>query len=117
MFLGGAITYRVDVKETLIHVDAALLEEHGPVSAEVALAMAGGIRDKLGADYAVSLTGNAGPTSDVDGKPVGLLYVGVVGPRDSEVREHYLRGGREDIRLRATQLALIQLRDALIGQS
>ena len=52
---------------------------------------------------------------DVDGKPVGLLYVGVVGPKDSEVREHNLRGAREDIRQRATQLALIQLRDALIG--
>lgn len=113
-FLGGFITYDLDVKEAYLGVNAKTLKEHGPVSEQTAHEMAASVREMLKATYGVSLTGNAGPTADVDGKPVGLVYIGLAGPNGVEVREHKLRGAREDIRQRSTQLALVQLREALL---
>lgn len=72
--------------------------------------MAALAREKIGADYAVSLTGNAGPTSDEDDKPVGLVYVGVAGPDGVEVRDFTFRGTREDVRRRSQQATLVGLR-------
>lgn len=114
-FLGGIITYDKSVKQSELGVDRALLEDPnvGPVSAEVAVQMATGVRQKLGADYGVSLTGNAGPTSDEGGKPVGLVYVAIAGPEGTRVEEYRFRGVREDIRYRAGQAALTLLRQSL----
>jgi nicotinamide-nucleotide amidase len=114
-FVGGAIVYSVAVKEAALGVDHELLKEHGPVSAEVAGAMASGARERFGATYGIAITGNAGPTSDVDGKPVGLAYIAVSGPDGVEVTEQKYRGVREDIRYRATQTALAQLRESLLA--
>jgi nicotinamide-nucleotide amidase len=116
-FCGGIISYDLGAKENLLDVSPSTLEEFGPVSAQTASEMAAGVREKLGADYGISLTGNAGPTADVDGKPVGLVYIGLASPDSIEVVEHQLRGAREDIRQRATQLALIQMRNALLRQT
>lgn len=113
-FLGGVITYDLGVKENLLGVGASILEEFGPVSGQTAAAMAENVREKVKSTYGISLTGNAGPTADVDGKPVGLVYIGLAGPTGTEVREHRLRGAREDIRQRCTQLALVQLREVLL---
>lgn len=104
--LGGLITYTVEQKQCLLGVSEALLEEFGPVSGECALAMAEGARRAMGADVAIATTGNAGPTSDVDDKPVGLTYVAVVTPTESKVEEFRFRGNRDSNRVRATQAAL-----------
>ena len=114
-FTGGAIVYRLEAKENLLGVSGQTLEEHGPVSSETAEEMARKVREVLGTDYGVSLTGNAGPSPDVDGKPVGLVYIGVAGPDGCKVHEHQLRGARGDIRQRCTQLALVHLRDTLLS--
>ena len=114
VFVGGVISYTLPIKERQLGVSHETLTKFGPVSAECAEEMAFGARKRLDADYGLSLTGNAGPTSDSDGKPVGLLYIGLAGPRGAEVKEYHLRGGRNDIRQRATQLALVQLREALL---
>jgi nicotinamide mononucleotide (NMN) deamidase PncC len=76
--------------------------------------MAEAVRDQLGATYGVSITGNAGPTPDVDGKPVGLAFIGVAGPNGTTVEHAQYRGLREDIQRRATQTALAQLRWKLL---
>ncbi len=114
-FLGGVVTYTVGAKQALLDIPSGLLSEFGPVSEEVAVAMAESVRKTLGATYGVSITGNAGPTSDVDGKPVGLTYIAVAGPDGTTVDKAQYRGLREDIQRRATQTALAQLRWKLLG--
>ena len=76
-FPGGVVTYSNDAKQNLLGVPAELLERHGAVSQEVAEAMATGVRDRLGADFGLAITGIAGPTGAVPGKPVGLVYLGL----------------------------------------
>jgi nicotinamide-nucleotide amidase len=114
VFLGGIISYDLRVKERLLGVCEDTLNRFGPVSAECASEMAEEVRKKVGATYGVSLTGNAGPTSDKDDKPVGLVYVGVAGPGGVAVREQNFRGSRDDIRRRSTQAALVALREVLL---
>lgn len=114
-FLGGAITYRVGAKSSLLDVDSGLLKEFGPVSSQAAEAMATEVRRKLGATYGVSVTGNAGPTSDIDGKPVGLVIIGIADGAGCRVEELRFRGERADIRRRATQSALVGLRNRLLS--
>ena len=76
-FPGGVVTYSNEAKTNLLGVPSVLLEHHGAVSAEVAQAMATGVRDRFGADLGLSITGIAGPTGAVPGKPVGLVYLGL----------------------------------------
>jgi nicotinamide-nucleotide amidase len=106
VFVGGIIAYANDVKQKRLGVPAALLREHGAVSAEVAAAMAAGARAKLGADLAVADTGIAGPTGGTPEKPVGLVYVAVEGPEGALTRRFQLPGDREAVRARTTALAL-----------
>lgn len=115
-FCGGVISYTPEVKEALLGVRHETLEQFGPVSEETAQEMAEGARKKLAATYAISLTGNAGPTSDKDNKPVGLVYVAVSGPNGTVCEQGQYRGTREDVRRRSTQLALMLLRDVLLGK-
>ncbi|MGE3820141.1 MAG: competence/damage-inducible protein A [Isosphaeraceae bacterium] len=76
-YLGGVVSYANAAKVELLGVDRALLDRHGAVSEEVASAMALGIRGRLGADLAVSVTGIAGPGGGSSEKPVGLVYLGL----------------------------------------
>ncbi|MEA2553296.1 MAG: nicotinamide-nucleotide amidase, partial [Fimbriimonadaceae bacterium] len=80
-FRGGVISYATDVKELLLGVKHETLEKYGPVSEQTAREMALGARERIKAAYGVSLTGNAGPTSDKDQKPIGLVYIGIAGPK------------------------------------
>jgi nicotinamide-nucleotide amidase len=111
--LGGVISYSDAVKRDVLGVDAGLLRRHGAVSAPVAEAMAAGARGLLGSDWALSVTGIAGPAGGTPEKPVGLVYVGLAGPQGVAANEHRLRGDRERIRQRAAALALHALRLAL----
>lgn len=81
---GGVIAYATDLKATLLGVDAALLAEHGAVHPDVALAMAVGVRERLGADFGLATTGVAGPEPQ-DGALPGTFHVAVAGPADAEV--------------------------------
>ncbi len=110
-FLGGVVTYTPRAKQTLLGIAGEVTTD--PVSEPVARAMAEGVRTRLGATYGIGITGNAGPTADQGGKPVGLVYVAVSGPEGTAVQESNYRGTREDVRRRATQQALLMLREAL----
>jgi PncC family amidohydrolase len=85
-YLGGLVTYADRVKETLAAVPASVLESHGAVSAQVAVAMADGARASLGADIAVAVTGIAGPGGGTPAKPVGLTYIAVADVDGNDVR-------------------------------
>ena len=114
-FLGGAICYANELKTTLLGVEPSLLETHGAVSEPVALAMALGAVDRLGAGAAVSVTGIAGPGGATEGKPVGTVWVAVAVGSRAEARHAILTGDRQEIRARAAQLSLFRLLRALLN--
>ena len=108
VFRGGVISYATEVKQTLLGVG------EGPVVSEIAARqMAVGVRDRLGADIGLSLTGVAGP-AEQDGQPVGTLFVGMVGPGFEEVRQANMPGLRELMRQFSVITALGFLRQHLI---
>lgn len=115
--LGGVIAYADAVKTALLGVGPDLLRRHGAVSAECARAMATGARERLGADWALSVTGVAGPGGGTPGKPVGLVYVGIAGPAGLVDHVELRRGGdRAAIRRRSATAALHLLRRSVTGR-
>jgi nicotinamide-nucleotide amidase len=106
VFLGSVVAYADAVKASELGVAQEVLKLHGAVSAEAAAAMAHGVRNRLGADIGVAVTGIAGPDGGSEEKPVGLVFVHAVGPDGEEARRTELPGDREMIRGRATAAAL-----------
>lgn len=106
-FLGGFVTYTNRMKIELLDVPADLLLRKGSVSADTAAAMAAGARRRTGATWAVSITGNAGPTVDGDQAPVGMVHVGISGPAGTETwHRHWPASDRARVRAFAAQMAL-----------
>jgi nicotinamide-nucleotide amidase len=113
VFRGAVVSYADEVKERELGVPAELLVRHGAVSAETAGAMARGVRERLGVDVAVSVTGVAGPGGGTADKPVGLVYLHAVSP-DGELDGGFsLPADRDTIRRRATVSALHLVRRLL----
>ncbi|MGW0122608.1 CinA family protein [Streptomyces sp. NPDC003327] len=120
-FRGSVTAYATDLKHALLGVDRALLAERGAVDPEVALQMAAGARDRLGADWGVSTTGVAGPDPQ-DGQPVGTVYVAVAGPAGAgagvgKVVSLRLNGDRAEIRRESVRSVLELLREELSGNA
>ncbi|MBY6060863.1 CinA family protein [Microbacterium esteraromaticum] len=114
---GAVVAYATPVKQTLLGVDAKLLEQHGPVHPEVAEQMAYGVRRAVAVDgrateVGVSTTGIAGPDSP-DGQPVGTVHVGVVTPVVRLVRSFVFAGDRSQIRAQARDAALAAALEAV----
>jgi nicotinamide-nucleotide amidase len=107
-FSGGIVAYSNEVKQALLGVPAELIGRYGAVSAEVAEAMAEGVRRSLGADIGVAVTGIAGPEADGTGKPVGLTHIWVDGPQGGEGRLFEFAGDRWTNR-RAAVIEALQL--------
>lgn len=114
-FLGGAVTYSDKSKTALIGVPAELIEKEGAVSAAVAKAMADGIREKLGAEFGIGITGVAGPDSDERGNEVGTVFVSLSAIDVTYVRELHLGADRGRIRTAAANNGLDMLRRYLTG--
>jgi nicotinamide-nucleotide amidase len=108
VFRGGLVVYATDLKASLAGVDERLLATRGAVDPDVAVALAEGARRVCRADWGVSTTGVAGPDPQ-DGKPVGLVYVAVVGPAQRRVDELRLDGDRAAVRAGAVSHALESL--------
>lgn len=113
VLLEGAVTYSNEAKKRRLGVKEETLSAYGAVSAETAAEMAKGIAMTSGADIGVSTTGVAGPGPS-EGKPEGLVYVGVYMGGKSYVKELHLAGKRNVIRERAAYSALDFLRRKLI---
>ena len=109
-FLEGAVTYSNKAKQARLGVDPALIESHGAVSAEVATAMAEGIRKKSGSDFGLAVTGIAGPTGGTPNKPVGLTYIAVTGTQGTRCEKFLFHQDRVRNKERAAQAALNLLR-------
>ncbi|HTS47534.1 MAG TPA: competence/damage-inducible protein A [Bryobacteraceae bacterium] len=112
-YLGGFLTYSNEMKTRLLGVPAEMLEQNGAVSEPVAKAMAEGAKSRTGSDYALAITGYAGP----DGANVGLVFVALASPETTEVRRVQLPGDRERIRIFCTNTALDVLRRKLSSQA
>lgn len=113
VFLGGVISYANSVKRDLVGVPQELLERFGAVSAEVAGAMAEGVRRLTGATCAVAVSGVAGPDGGTAEKPVGLVWVGVAAGLGTATFEHRFAGGRAEVRRQAVDAALRHVLDSL----
>ena len=106
-YLGGVISYDNSVKQKVLQVPAEVLNTMGAVSEQCAIAMAHGAMKLLGADLAVSTTGIAGPGGATPGKPVGLVYIGLVdGKGFVRCDSHIWAGDRETNKALSVEAAL-----------
>jgi PncC family amidohydrolase len=113
VFAGGVVTYTNGLKERLLGVPHEILLNYGAVSEPVAQAMAIGAQDRLGADYAVAVTGIAGPGGGTEEKPVGLVYIAVARPGAVVVHRHHFAGDRGAVRRQTVDAALQHLWEAV----
>jgi nicotinamide-nucleotide amidase len=113
--LGGVIAYSNEAKVADLDVSPELIESHGAVSGEVALAMARGARARFNSKIAIAITGIAGPGGGSADKPVGLVWFALSGDGLEHVRSVQLPGGRADVRERATTVSMHLIRRALLG--
>jgi nicotinamide-nucleotide amidase len=109
-FTYGWVTYSDKAKITQLDVNDGLIEKNGAVSEQVAEAMARGARKKAQTDYAIAITGVAGPGGGTEQKPVGLVYISVDCLRGTDTQRYIFSHDRCFIRLRASQTALNMLR-------
>jgi nicotinamide-nucleotide amidase len=113
-FCGSVVAYTRGAKEALLDVPASIMDDHGLVSEETALAMAAGAVERLGADVVVAVTGSAGP-DPLEHRP-GTMVFAVRTPERVQARTLTFPGDRERIRTYSTTTALHLLRLALTGE-
>lgn len=115
VFRGSVVAYDNQIKQNLLQVDAAILAEEGAVSRACALAMASGCRQLMQSDWAVAVTGIAGPDGGSAAKPVGLVYLAVAGPDRLEAKLLQTGGNRARIRRVAALNAFDLVRRQLLA--
>ncbi len=109
-FLGGVVSYSNELKTAWVDVPAATIKEKGAVSPEVAIALADGIRRRVGSTLGVGITGVAGPGGGSEEKPVGTLHIALASAAGVKEISRRFPGERELIRWQATQIALDMVR-------
>ena len=109
-FTYGWVTYSNESKSRMLGVPAEMIEKHGAVSEQVARAMAQGARRNAGTDYALAITGIAGPGGGTEQKPVGLVYIAVDNQDGTDTSRYVFSSDRSSVRVRAAQTALNILR-------
>lgn len=122
VFRGGWVVYSNLLKQSQLNVSEAQLKEHGAVSAPVAITMAQTALSRSGADYALSITGVAGPDGGSAEKPVGTVFIGIASRKplspsglSSDAVRCQLTGDRDQVRDRAAKSAMTLLRYAVLG--
>jgi PncC family amidohydrolase len=115
-FLGGVVSYTNQLKIQMLGVLPLTLAAHGAVSEQVVSEMAVGARQRLSADYALAVSGVAGPDGGTAEKPVGMVCIGMAGPMGVVARTPVHVGDRTLVRDRACKSALTMLRYELLGK-
>jgi len=108
-FKGGVIVYANQTKSKLLKVPGTLLKKAGPVSAPIAELMAANVRKLLKTDYGLSITGIAGPSGGTKERPVGSIYVAIIGPNALYCKRFQFKGTRLQIKQKAASAALFML--------
>lgn len=105
----GVVSYSESAKTQLLGVPPQLIAEYGAVSSQVAEAMALGALQLSGADYAVSITGIAGPDGGSSTNPVGIVYIGIASNSEATSACQQFQGARQDVREQASLAALMAI--------
>jgi nicotinamide-nucleotide amidase len=113
VFAGGVVCYTNDVKVDIVGVPESILDQHGAVSSECAVALASGVAEKLCTDYGLSVTGFAGPGGGDEANPVGTIHLGYHSPVGVWCKTVRYTGGRLDVKARAVNAALDWMRRKL----
>ena len=111
---GAVVSYVNEVKHGVLGVSEENLATYGAVSEQVALQMAEGVREKIGVDMAVSVTGIAGPTGAEPGKPVGTVWIATASDKGANAKVHHFDGSRDQVR-ESTVLAALQALEKAMG--
>ncbi|MBU1709865.1 MAG: nicotinamide-nucleotide amidohydrolase family protein, partial [Proteobacteria bacterium] len=114
-FVGGVVAYSNDLKQNILGVDSEILLKYGAVSAETVRAMADGVKRITKADYALSVTGIAGPTGGTGEKPVGTVYIGLAAEGGIEAYRYHFSGDRWQVQAMTSMAALDLLRRQMLG--
>lgn len=109
-FKGGVVAYSNELKEKFLGVPPEILEKHGAVSRETALAMAEGIRSRASSDIGLSVTGIAGPGGDTPDKPLGLVYIALSATSGTLCNRYIFPGNRASVRQGTVNAALNTVR-------
>jgi nicotinamide-nucleotide amidase len=109
-FLGGVVCYSNEMKTAWADVPKELIDAKGAVSPEVAVALAEGIRRRVGSTLGVGITGIAGPGGGSEEKPVGTVHIALASPSETKARALRFPGDREMVRMQASQAALDMVR-------
>ena len=117
VYLGSVVSYSNDIKMKILSVSKQTLDTFGAVSEETAYEMAQNVREKFGADIAVSTTGIAGPTGATETKPVGLVYIAVAHKDGVSVKRYVFSGDRDTVRNNASYRALLDALEIIIAKN
>lgn len=115
IFSGGIVSYSNESKEEILGVPEELIQQHTPVSLEVALAMAVGAAERFESDYSISTTGYIGPTGGTEENPIGTVMIGIHSPHGTRAERFVLKGARLTLKRRITNLAMDLLRRELLA--
>jgi len=113
-FKGGFIAYTATLKEELLGVSSKSIKKYSVVSKEVAIEMALGAIEKLKTDYAIAVTGNAGPTSDENSNDIGLVFIALATKNEINIHEFNFGQPREKVIHRTVNKAFELLRNSLL---
>ncbi|MBE0636748.1 CinA family protein [Candidatus Bipolaricaulota bacterium] len=116
-FIGGVIAYQNEVKIQWLGVPREIIQNQGAVSSPTARAMAEGCRDRFNSDFAVSITGIAGPGGGSEEKPVGTVHIAVAAQERTRSMAYRFSGDRETVRDSAIAAALELLLEAMNDQT
>ncbi len=114
VFAGSVVCYRNDSKVQMLDVPESIIQQHGAVSAETAVAMVMGAAEKFSSDFALSVTGFAGPGGGTEENPVGTIYIGYYAPSGVWSRKIVYSGERLAVKIRAVNSALDWMRRKMI---
>jgi len=113
-FMGSVVSYNTSVKENVLKVKTKTLEEFGVVSKAVVLEMAEGVKNLLGTNYAIATSGIAGPDGGTEEKPVGTVWIAVLGPNKTVAKQFNFGDNRTRNIKKSSLMALDILRQMLM---
>jgi nicotinamide-nucleotide amidase len=110
---GSVVTYSNEIKHRWLSVSLETLESQGAVSRACVDEMLNGVQELAGSDYAIAVSGIAGPTGGTEFKPVGTVYIGIMTPLSKEVFHCHFHGNREEVQEQSVIFAIERLYDIL----
>lgn len=113
VFHGSVVTYSNEIKHQWLGVDNAVLETYGAVSRQCVEQMLSGVLKLADAQYAIAVSGIAGPTGGTPQKPVGTVFIGIQTPVSQAVFPCFFHGDREEIQKQSVEFAIEKLADFL----